>query len=122
MKRLGVGLLALAPLLTVLSFLAGPTAPSGAANTNTYQVTLVARQCPTYGDITANLARNNIQESLQDLGADTAYQPGQAISPAIEAPNQPACTPLTGWSFTFGSGIAGQVNHLSTVTNPGRRS
>jgi hypothetical protein len=31
-------------------------------------VTIAARQCPTYTDIRANRARNNIQESLRDLG------------------------------------------------------
>src|SRR5882672_8770453 len=38
-----------------------------------YQVTLAARECAQYTDIMANLARNNIQESLQDLGPDTVY-------------------------------------------------
>ena len=36
-------------------------------------LTLVARVCPSYSDVTANLARNDIQESLADLGADTMY-------------------------------------------------
>jgi hypothetical protein len=96
---------------------AGESAPTTPANP--YQVTFVARECPAYSDITANLNRNNIQESLQDLGANSAYQPGQAISPAVETPNQPACTPLDGWQFTFGSGIAGKTDNLSTVSNPG---
>ena len=34
-----------------------------------YFVTIAARQCPNYQSITANRARNNIQESLRDLGA-----------------------------------------------------
>ena len=92
---------------------------AGAASTDSYQVTLVARQCPTYTDIMANLARNNIQESLQDLGKNSAYLPGQPISPSIETPNDPNCTPMPGWKFTFGNGIAGKVSNLSTVSGPG---
>ena len=33
--------------------------------------------------ITNHLARNDIQQSLRDLAADTAYRSGQAIDPAI---------------------------------------
>jgi len=97
---------------------AGSTA--GAAGTNPYQVTLVARQCPEYTDIMANLARNNIQESQQDLGPDSVYSSGQPIAPSIEVANDPACTPLDGWQFTFGNGINGQTpgSHLSRVSNP----
>ena len=84
-------------------------------------VTLVARTCPAYTDITANRARNDIQESLRDLGANTPYKAGQEIDPAIEANNQPACSPLPGWKFTFGTGyqtraVAGPWGALSIVT------
>ena len=48
-------------------------------------VTIVARECPTYTSITANRARNDIQESLRDLGADTPYAAGEPIDPDIEA-------------------------------------
>jgi hypothetical protein len=113
------GRLLIALALACLVLVVATPGPARAATPNAYQVTFVARSCPAYTDITANLARNNIQESLEDLGADTAYVPGQAISPSIEAPNQPNCTPLDGWQFTFGSGIAGKVSHLSTVTSPG---
>ena len=87
---------------------------------NPYQVTFVARQCPEYTDIMANLARNNIQESQQDLGPNSVYSSGQPIAPSIEAANDPACTPLDGWQFTFGNGINGQTpgTHLSRVSNP----
>ena len=118
--RIGVALLVVAPLVIVASLAATGGALAVAASANPYQVTLVARECPAYTDITANLARNNIQESLQDLGADTAYQPGQPISPSVEAPHQPSCTPLSGWKFTFGNGINGQApgTNLSIVRNP----
>jgi hypothetical protein len=92
---------------------------AGAASTDTYEVTVVARQCPTYTDTMANLARNDLQESLQDTGKDSAYLPGQPISPSIETPNSPNCTPMPGWKFSFGDGIAGKVSNLSTVSNPG---
>jgi hypothetical protein len=115
-----MALLVVAPLVIVVSLVSTGGAPAVAAVTNPYEVTLVARVCPTYSDITANLARNNIQESLQDLGANTAYQPGQPISPSVETPNQPNCTALAGWKFTFGNGINGQApgTNLSIVSNP----
>ncbi len=72
-------------------------------------VTVAARECPTYDSITANLARNNIQESLRDLGANAAYSAGTAINPVTEAAKQPACKPITGWSFTLGKGIIGRA-------------
>lgn len=86
-------------------------------------VTFVARVCPTYTDITANRARNNLQESLRDLGADTPYKPGEAINPAVEAANQPNCKPLPGWTFTLGTGyitraVSGPWGSLSIVTGP----
>ncbi|MCU0313921.1 MAG: DUF11 domain-containing protein, partial [Solirubrobacteraceae bacterium] len=86
-------------------------------------VTIAARFCREYTDITANRARNNIQESLEDLGKDTPYQAGQAISPAIEDANQPNCTPLPDWQFKLGKGIktkavTGPWGALSIVTEP----
>src|SRR5829696_2991754 len=86
-------------------------------------VTLVARQCPAYPDITANRARNDIQESLRDLGADTPYRAGQPIDPAIESANQPNCTPLPDWTFTLGTGyssraVSGPWGSLSIVRSP----
>jgi len=86
-------------------------------------VTFAARVCPNYTDITANRARNDIQESLRDLGADTPYQPGQAMDPAVEAEHQPNCAPLPGWTFTLGTGyktraVSGPWGSLSIVTGP----
>jgi hypothetical protein len=37
-------------------------------------------------DIAANLARNNIQESLRDLGADTLYVGGEPIAQGRRRP------------------------------------
>ena len=86
-------------------------------------MTIAARTCPTYTDITANRARNDIQESLEDLGADTPYTAGQPINPAIEDANQPNCSPLPDWRFTLGKGIRrsaviGPWGALSIVTEP----
>ena len=108
----------MAPVAALFALAAAP--PARAATPPTYSVTFVARQCGTYQDITANLARNNIQESLQDLGADTAYAFGQPIAPSIEASNQPNCTPLPNWQFQFGNGINGTTpgTNLSQVANP----
>jgi hypothetical protein len=80
-------------------------------------VTLVARSFPKYTDVTANRPRNNIQESLRDLGANTLYAAGEPIDPVTEAAGQPACKPIPGWTFTLGSGyVLGNPQHLSTVT------
>ncbi|HEY6780341.1 MAG TPA: hypothetical protein VI111_05260, partial [Thermoleophilaceae bacterium] len=86
-------------------------------------VTFVARECPDYADIMANRARNDIQESLRDLGQDSTYQAGDPIDPITEAEQDPNCTPITGWSFTLGTGyrtraVAGPWGSLSIVTNP----
>jgi uncharacterized repeat protein (TIGR01451 family) len=104
------------------------TAPSTSAQMADGQgtdrfVTIAARECPSYTDITANRARNDIQESLRDLGPDTPYVAGQSIDPAIEAASQPNCTPLPNWTFTLGRGyqsraVSGPWGALSIVTNP----
>jgi uncharacterized repeat protein (TIGR01451 family) len=87
-------------------------------------LTVAARFCPTYQDVTANRARNNIQESLQDLGADTLYTDGQPIDPDLEQKGQPNCKPLSNWTFTLGDGIAGALTgtwgSLSIVSHPSR--
>ena len=72
-----------------------------------YTMTLVARECATYPSIMANRARNNIQESLEDLGKDSVYADGQPISPAVESANN-NCVPMTvPWTFTLGRNIGG---------------
>jgi uncharacterized repeat protein (TIGR01451 family) len=86
-------------------------------------VTYAARSCPAYTDITANLARNNIQESLRDLGADTLYTSGEPISPAKEQAGQPNCTPIADWRLTLGTNyqtraVDGPWGSLSKVLNP----
>lgn len=89
---------------------------------NRYLVTFAARWCPEYSSVFANRARNNIMESLQDLGPNTNYASGEAINPGREdASPQSDCTPLRGWNFQLGDGIAGRTpgTNLSRVSNPG---
>ncbi|WP_412538557.1 DUF5979 domain-containing protein [Longispora sp. K20-0274] len=88
------------------------------ASAPVYQVTFAARSCDDYGDIMANRARNNHQESLRDLGKDSVYRSGQPVEPDIEQANNGACRPLTGWRFTLGSGFNGYVDGLTTVSGP----
>jgi choice-of-anchor A domain-containing protein len=89
-----------------------------------YSVTFVALSCPAYSDIFANLARNNIVESLKDLGPDTQYVGGELVNPTAEGiPPQSNCTPLPGWEFTLGHGyqsraVTGPWGSLSKVTDP----
>ena len=115
------GGLALAILAASLMFAAAPAAFGASTKGTGLLVTFAARVCPTYTDITANRARNDIQESLRDLGEDTPYADGQAMDPAVEAAHQPNCAPLPGWTFTLGTSyktraVSGPWGSLSIVT------
>jgi len=117
-RLLTVGLLVCAGLL-------GVGVSSASARPSGYFVTFVARSCPAYSDIFANKARNDILESLEDLGPDTQYgDSGQLVNPTAEGiPPQDVCTPLVGWEFTLGTGyeshaVTGPWGSLSIVTNP----
>jgi hypothetical protein len=55
--------------------LLGPAASSALAQGSEYYVTFDARWCPAYTDIYANRARNDIVESLEDLGATRSTAP-----------------------------------------------
>lgn len=93
-----------------------------------YKVTLVARVCPTYSDIMANKARNNIMESLQNVGVNSLYSTAPntgAVRPEVEnlgASGQSACDPLTGWTFGMAQGTngkdSGAYGSLSRVRSP----
>jgi hypothetical protein len=89
-----------------LAVFAAVLAAASPASAGIEKLTIAARVCPSYSAITANEARNNIQETLQPLGKDTPYQPNDAMDPQVEADNQPLCTALAGWHFTLGTGIA----------------
>ncbi|MBO1333688.1 DUF5979 domain-containing protein [Streptomyces sp. VRA16 Mangrove soil] len=119
-------LLALACLLAVLGPSGGRAAAAAAAQ-NPLSVTFVARACPAYTDVMANKARNNIQESLRDLGPDSNYAAGEAVSAAKEAAGTPLppCEALPGWTFATGTGITAkstQSLNLSTVSGPIRQN
>ena len=99
--------------------------PSGAqsnaaGNSPTYTVTFAARVCPTYESVFANRSRNNIQESLKNLGPDTPYANFTQVLPSFEDGLSPQnnCQPLTGWKFALGSGYTRPVpgTNLSYVT------
>lgn len=110
---------ALVAASAVLGVVVAPVADAATPRAEDYSVTFVARVCPTYGDIMANRARNNIQESLRDLGKDTVYGSGQPVSPSVEEPNNPNCHPLNDWQFALGTGYTGKTpanDYLSTVT------
>ncbi len=97
----------------------GVTTPAQAQSPNPLEVTYVARVCDHYTDIMANKARNNIQESLFNLGPDSTYSPNGIVDPTAEAAGSPNCRPLTGWTFSTGQGITSKspsTENLSTVT------
>ena len=66
-----VALLAASALPAAFITPASASIRADAAAATTYKVTYVALDCDEYSDIMANRARNNIQESLKDLGQDT---------------------------------------------------
>jgi len=103
--------------------LIAPAASTAATSGSGAYVTFAARVCPDYADITANKARNDIQESLRDLGPDTPYSGGDTVDAATEERVQPTCKPLPNWSFTLGRSyvtraVSGPWGSLSIVTNP----
>jgi Domain of unknown function DUF11 len=105
-------------LVVLVAALAGAS-PASASHIR--YVTFAARYCPTYDAINANEARNNIQESLKPLGANTPYGPNDAMDPVVEQTHQPLCKPLAGWKFTLGTGyqsraVPGPWGNLSKVT------
>jgi uncharacterized repeat protein (TIGR01451 family) len=115
--------LVVAVIGTSLAFAASADAQGGGGQSADRWVTIAARECDSYSDIRANLARNNLMESLQDLGRDTLYESGEPVDPRKEKAGQPRCRPITGWRFTFGDAIGGQPvvgpwGSLSVVDDP----
>lgn len=89
-------------------------ASRAAAQTGTgYSVTFVARDCTSYDDIFANKFRDNLMQTLQDVGPDSPYtDPTVLVNPDYEdLYPQSLCKPLTGWEFTMG-----QLPDLAPVT------
>ena len=78
-------------------------APAAAQGTG-YSVTFAARECKSYSDIFANRFRDNLMQTLQNVGPDSPYGPNDLVNPSFEDRSpQSNCTPLTGWEFTMGS-------------------
>ncbi len=95
---------------------------AAAAQGTGYSVTFVARSCPEYTDIFANRARNDIQETLHNLGPDSPYTEPFEVNPHTEGLEpQNVCEPLPDWEFTLGHGyessvVTGPWGSLSKVT------
>jgi len=68
-----------------------PAAATGATTGSGMYVTFAARVCPDYADITANKARNDIQESLRDLGPDTPYSGGDTVNAILTKAEKANC-------------------------------
>jgi hypothetical protein len=102
----GVGLGPSAVLPQAEAAQVNPRPPTGSLS-----VTFVGVVCDDYSDVQANRARNNIQESLQDLGPDSKYQAGNAVEPGPENAGMSAdhCRPLPGLQFTIGSGMVSKT-------------
>jgi hypothetical protein len=102
----------------VVGIVVGASLAPPSAHASERLVTFAARWCESYTDISANRARNDIQESLRDLGRDTSYAGGEAIQPAKELGDQPACQPLPDWRFTLGTAYAtrGSVGPWGALT------
>lgn len=84
-------------------------------------VTYVARVCDEYTEVMANKARNNLMESLRDLGADSTYPGNGIISVAEEEAGSLNCAPLPDWRLTMGRSYQGKsaaTLNLSTVSQP----
>lgn len=108
----------------------------GATATGDYKLTLVARYCPdspgnAYLNVRANRARNNIMQTLKDLGPDSNYN--NSMNPPVNPTNEAAapqdvCQPMpAGFPVTVGrspSGFAPQpVNgngdpYLGKISSP----
>ncbi|MFD7729867.1 hypothetical protein ACFV6F_05715 [Kitasatospora phosalacinea] len=109
-------------LLAAALLAALPGAAAAApADTGPLLVTYVARVCDRYDQVMANKARNNVQESLRDLGPDSNYPGGEAVNPSREAAGTPVppCRPLPGWTFSTGTGFTAKsaaTLQLTTTT------
>jgi hypothetical protein len=125
-RQLAVALVFFASLLFGSTGVASAQEDQGGSG---YFVTFVARSCPDYTDIYANKARNDILESLKDLGPDSQYLDNdRLVNPDDESlPPQDKCTPIADWQFTLGTGfqsraVTGPWGALSKVTGVFQRA
>ncbi|MGC9668051.1 hypothetical protein ACNTMW_16030 [Planosporangium sp. 12N6] len=105
-----------APAFAAPAF-AEPSAPAPEATSSAtrYQVTFVARSCPSYEALTAGQGPGDDAETLGRPGHASPYLPGQPVDPAVEDDLDSGCTDLPGWRFALGSGHE-RTGRLSTVT------
>ncbi|MBV9680166.1 MAG: hypothetical protein JO046_00125, partial [Solirubrobacterales bacterium] len=120
-------------LLVGAAWLGIAASPAAAQGGTGYSVTFVARECSSYSYIFANTSRDNLVQTLEDVGPDSPYSrdPNTGflvplVNPQYEdqAPQLPPnCKPLVGWAFTMGypgnEGIfSGPWGDLTVVHNP----
>jgi LPXTG-motif cell wall-anchored protein len=110
-------------MVTTVVVLPGALVAAGAATSEVdsgYTLTVAARYCDDYTDVTANRSRDALQETFSPLGADSPYPGAFPVNPTAEN-SDPAqrdhCKPLPNWTFTLGAGISGgSATDLSVVT------
>ena len=101
----------------------GVGTPAAAAQGTGYSVTFAARQCTSYSDIFANRFRDDLMQTLQNVGPNSPYGPSDLVNPSFEDLSpQSNCTPLTGWEFTMGrlpdlAPLAGPWGSLTVVND-----
>ena len=72
---------------TVIVLPGAVVAASATVSDSGYQVTVAARYCADYTDVTANRARNSLQETFSPLGADSPYPGAFPVNPVAENSN-----------------------------------
>lgn len=126
LKRFFAGGSALAVGLGLVAVASVSAAPPAAAATGDYKLTIVTRYCPdspgnAYLNVRANRARNNIMETLKNLGPDTNYTNNMnpPVNPTKEsAAPQDVCDPLTNFPVTLGDKISGKATLPVNGSNP----
>lgn len=111
------GALTAAPALATPVPAARVSAAGVSQSSEPLKLTLVARWCPdtpgnSYANVRANRARNNIMESLKNLGPDSNYN--DSMNPPVgpdkeDAPPQDVCQPLLNFPITLGDRIDGKA-------------
>ena len=94
---------------------AAADAPAATSAPLVYQVTVAARVCDGFDQVSAARVRGDRAEAPRQPGRDPAYAPGQAVDPQVEAAAQPGCRPLPDVPFTLGTGRS-RGEPLSVVT------
>ena len=64
-------------------WLCGGTAPAAAQGTG-YRVTFAARECESYSDIFANRFRDDLMQTLQNVGPNSPYGDTDLVNPTFE--------------------------------------